>query len=167
MATPQDWTRAYALQARTDFECWNLLQTGSAPLCQRLHFLQMACEKLSKAHMIHHGTAPGLVQARHNYTTTVLPAALEEQLRVVGQASQWPALQGYARRLAQEIDFLAPSVDDNGQRPDNCEYPWEDALGVLHSPLTHSFAVGRLLVTPRSLFLLKLVSNAIDRLRQR
>jgi hypothetical protein len=50
--TPDNWGEAYATQALADFEAWNEFRknAGIAP-CQKLHFLQMACEKLCKAHL--------------------------------------------------------------------------------------------------------------------
>ncbi|MGP0063486.1 MAG: hypothetical protein ACLQGP_07810 [Isosphaeraceae bacterium] len=41
----------------------------------------------------------------------------------------------HAHYLAREIEVLAPAVKRGGQRPDNCEYPWEDDAGTLHVPL--------------------------------
>ena len=41
--------------------------------------------------------------------------------------------------------MLNPSVDRDGRRPDNCEYPWEDGAEVLHSPLDWAFAPEALL----------------------
>lgn len=43
------------------------------------------------------------------------------------------------RQLAREVDLLAPAVHDDGRRPDNCEYPWEDMSGNLHVPAEHGF----------------------------
>jgi hypothetical protein len=49
------------------------------------------------------------------------------------------------RRVAHEavvvrlVDLLAPSVDDDGRRKNNCEYPWEDDQGVLHVPAEDEF----------------------------
>jgi hypothetical protein len=51
-ATPDNWGKAFAKQALADFEAWNELQGNTAiPSCQKLHFLQMACENLCKAHL--------------------------------------------------------------------------------------------------------------------
>jgi len=59
--------------------------------------------------------------------------------------------------------MLAPAVKRGGQRPDNCEYPWEDAGGELHVPLDWSFAPANLLVAPAGRTFLKLVRESIDR----
>src|SRR5271157_4632424 len=44
------WSRAYARQAQADLEAREALLGAPAPACQHLHFLQMACEKIAKAH---------------------------------------------------------------------------------------------------------------------
>lgn len=51
----QDWRTAYFCQARSDYETLQLLEEAGAPFCQRLHYLQMATEKLAKGF----ATAPG------------------------------------------------------------------------------------------------------------
>jgi len=50
--TPDEWGKAFAKQALADFDAWNELQDNPAvPSSQKLLFLQMACEKLCKAHL--------------------------------------------------------------------------------------------------------------------
>jgi hypothetical protein len=54
----------------------------------------------------------------------------------------------HSKHLAREIELLSPAVTDDGQRPDNCEYPWEDAGAQLHVPLDWTFAPSGLLTAP-------------------
>jgi hypothetical protein len=42
------WREAFYLQARSDYDLLLLLNEQGAPLCHRLHYLQMATEKLAK-----------------------------------------------------------------------------------------------------------------------
>jgi hypothetical protein len=69
-ATPDNWGKAYAKQALADFEAWNELQgIPGTPSCQKLHFLQMSCEKLCKAHLCKQpGADPKDYQSSHGYT---------------------------------------------------------------------------------------------------
>lgn len=67
----------------------------------------------------------------------------------------------HTRHLAREIEMLAPAVRRGGQRPDNCEYPWEDDSGEIHSPLDWTFTVSSLLTAPAGRTFLKLVRAAI------
>ena len=83
--TPDNWGEAYAKQALADFNAWNELQGNSAiPSCQKLHFLQMACEKLCKAHLCKQpGANPKDFQTSHAYTAKNLGIILRQQLSLV------------------------------------------------------------------------------------
>ena len=70
MATVKEWSNAYALQAKADFMTYQALESlrseavvgWSIPICHKLQFLQMACEKLetTSLHARHRpGVAPG------------------------------------------------------------------------------------------------------------
>lgn len=68
------------------------------------------------------------------------------------------------RLLARQIELLAPAVDDNGRRPDNCEYPWEDKQGNLHVPIEYTFPNLSLLQQLSGARLLKIVEKTVDEL---
>ena len=69
-----------------------------------------------------------------------------------------------SKQLAQEIELLAPAVKRGGQRPDNCEYPWQDDQENVYVPLDWEFGPSRLLMEPAGRTFLKLVRNAIGEL---
>ena len=156
--------RAYARQAAADFARFQALQPDrAAPDCHKLQFLQMACEKLVKAHLCTEGTDPAAVQTSHAYVAGKLPLALRET--AVGLSFTGPQARTvlqHARHLVQEIELLAPAVKRGGVRPDNCEYPWEDAAGVVRVPLDWLFYPSQLLLTPTGRTILKLLRAAID-----
>ena len=137
MSAPADWAKAYARQADADFRTWEVLQAqGEVPKCHGLLFLQMACEKLCKAHLIAGGTLPEELQTSHGYIAKPLPIVIRQQIAFLRRdVKGMGGILQAARHLAGEIEVLNPAVDRNGQRPDNCEYPWENHGGVLHSPL--------------------------------
>lgn len=167
MATPAEWAQAYARQAGADFKAWDAMQgTDGFRPCHQMLFLQMACEKLCKAYLIDAGTAPpAALQASHAYIAKNLPRVLHEQI-----ITRVRSLKGMAgvlrltRQLAGEIELLNPAVDRGGQRPDNCEYPWEDNNQVIRSPLDWTFAPSRLLLDPKARTILKLIGSAITKL---
>lgn len=66
------------------------------------------------------------------------------------------------KHLAREIELLSPSVDQNGQRNDNCEYPWESNNSIF-SPLDHSFSPSHLLTAKAGRTFIKLLGSAIER----
>jgi len=165
MATPAQWAGGYARQAHADFQTWQAMETDeTAQACHRMLFLQMACEKLCKARLIEGGTPPESLQTSHGYIANPLRLIIRAQLEFMGENLRARAgLLNFTRHLAQEIEVLNPAVDRNGQRPDNCEYPWEDARTVLHSPLDWSFAPLRLLRDRFGPTFVKVLRAAINR----
>lgn len=165
MAKPAEWARDYARQAQADFRTWQLLEeSDDVPSCHRMLFLQMACEKLCKARLIHAGTPPTALQTSHGYVANPLPVVIRAQLEFMGQNLRSRAgLLNFTRHLASEIEVTNPAVDRNGQRPDNCEYPWEDAGLALHSPLDWNFSPLYLLRDRFGPSFVKLLLLALDR----
>jgi hypothetical protein len=166
MATSVQWAQGYARQADADFQMFQSMESaGSVADCHKLMFLQMACEKLVKAHLCGQGQDPASLQASHAFIQAHLPVVLRQQSLFVnftgGKARE---AMKHTRHMAQEIDVLAPAVKRGGIRPDNCEYPWEDAVGRLHIPLDWTFYPSRLLVLPAGRTVLKLIRGAITRL---
>lgn len=164
MSTPKQWAQAYARQAQADLRTWHLLQLEpTVPSCHRLLFLQMACEKLSKAHLCMSGSQAASLQSSHAYSAKCLPKIIGTALFGSGlNARQVRNIVVHAKHIAQEIEYLAPAVKRGGQRLDNCEYPWEDHGGQLHVPLDWTFESARLLVRPAGRTFLKLVHDAVQ-----
>src|SRR5204863_3080623 len=102
MSTPADWVEGYARQAAADFRAWDSLQEDSRfPVCHWLMFLQMACEKLCKAHLIRTGSDPRVVQTSHAYVTGPLPELLRSEIarqRRKPKQAKW--VLEHARHLA-------------------------------------------------------------------
>lgn len=165
-ANPGNWGRAFAKQAQADFEAWSTLQGNKAiPVCHKLHFLQMACEKLCKAHLCKQpGADPKVHQSCHAYTAKNLGIIIRQQLSLTPRPPKnHEYLQDRCNLIAREIELLHPSVDNGGKRPDNCEYPWEQG-GNLYVPATWTFPALNLLEAQGGRALLKLIYNAILRL---
>ncbi|MDB5309458.1 MAG: hypothetical protein JWO38_3660 [Gemmataceae bacterium] len=164
MATSAQWSHGYARQADADFKTFQALEPEPAvEVCHKLQFLQMACEKLVKAHLCGEGTDPSALQTSHAYVAGSLPVVLRQtavSLNLTGPQAKW--VLRHAKHLAQEVEVLAPAVKRGGTRPDNCEYPWEDAGGELHVPLDWSFHPAQLLVIPAGRTFLKLIRAAIN-----
>ncbi len=136
-------SRSYALQAQADLKARESLLVAPVPSCQHLHLLQMACEKIAKAHRCLGGADPETLMGSHGVAANVLPQIARELMRrsvfAAGLAVAQGGVDAIVRQLAREVDLLAPAVDDGGRRPDNCEYPWEDAGGTLHVPAEYDF----------------------------
>ena len=142
---------------------WDKLQDHeNIPQCHKRMFLQMACEKLTKAHLCSTGSDPKKLQKSHAYTAKNLKTIIEAQVAIAKPKNAAWVLK-HSKHLAQEIEMLAPAVKRGGQRPDNCEHPWEDERGQLHVPLDWTFTLSHLLTADAGRTFLKLVHEAISR----
>ena len=137
-ADANDWRTLYLRQARADYAVFKvLLATPNMPLCQKLHYLQMATEKLAKGLM----TAPGAGEYGHTHDALVRfmqVARTRAEVRQVCRYSNARAFSLYVESLlpvAQQIENLSPE----GIPHPNPEYPWVDGAGQLVSPLDYSF----------------------------
>ena len=136
-ATKGDWARAYAKQALSDLAAREALVRAGAEKCHRLHFLQMAAEKACKAHLAYGGND---VKKSHAYVASNLPIIARHFYAMMNnnnQITRWE-LSGI-RRLASEIETLAPACAHGDARKDNSEYPWEDPAGTICIPCEYSF----------------------------
>src|SRR5262249_38257745 len=79
MATAAEWATSYARQAAADFETFQLIQDLPVPQCHKLQSLQMACEKLVKAHLCGVGTDAVDLRTSHAYVASTLPVVLKHQ----------------------------------------------------------------------------------------
>jgi len=161
------WQVAFARQSQADFEAWQHLEAASdVAACEKLHMLQMACEKLTKAHLCSSGSDPDEIQSSHAYVAKNLPVIARHQfaIRTGKQPAKYDERLRNIKLLAQEIEYLHPNLNADGQRPDNCEYPWKDSAGVVHAPVDHTFAGLNLLQQPAGRTLLKVIEFAAERL---
>jgi len=131
-ASNQDWARAYAKQALSDLDAREKLALAGAHKCHRLHFLQMAAEKVCKAHLT-------LANGHENVRRTHAYIEKNTIARLVygNSIAQWETRE--IKRIAGEIQVLAPACDADGARPDNSEYPWQDGHGNVRTPCEYKF----------------------------
>ena len=166
MASHRDWRLAYARQARADLQGWRILaEARDLPSCEHLHLLQMACEKVCKAHLCGRGTDLADLQRSHAHIAKQLPAIAREQFALQGKQrlrdNTW--MIDAIRRLARMIELLAPAVDDGGRHPANCEYPWIGPDASVIAPAEHNFGMD-LLYEPGGRHLIKVLETAIRNL---
>ena len=101
--------------------------------CHVLHYLQMASEKICKAHLASHTESN--LRNTHACVQRVLPMIARQLLGSNAQSWQMDALRHFAR----QIELLAPAVHEDGKRRDNTEYPWVDGSGKLQTPCEYPF----------------------------
>ena len=117
---------AYAEQSRSDFTVYSVY-LQEAEECHRLHYLQMACEKIAKAYRLRDLVSFNSEDLySHAVFSKFITGFLKSKLvrrRYASQDSKRREVERYARSLAVEIEKLAPAVDRE-RTPANAEYPW-------------------------------------------
>lgn len=138
-STDEDWARGYARQALSDLDAREALCGTKVHKCHRLHFLQMAAEKVCKAYSIKTGRH-GPVWKSHVCVKEYLPLLARHFYTVIDGGKQKSQRQiASIKHFAGEIDLLAPAYSLEGLRKDNSEYPWEDGKGKICIPCEYSF----------------------------
>jgi hypothetical protein len=133
----RQWAKAYARQAISDLDVREMLAHSGTEKCHRLHFLQMAAEKMCKAHLVVVNGHDSLKKS-HAYIEGTLPL-IARQYRTISD-QKMPEWEFKAvKRFARQIQLLAPACTDNESRPDNSEYPWQDAQNAIRTPCLYSF----------------------------
>jgi len=133
------WAKSYAIQALSDLDTREMLISANAAKCHRLHYLQMATEKACKAHltmMMGHEN----VRKTHGYIVSNLPIMARNFYANINNSkeiSRWEICA--IKKIAKEIQVLAPACDDGDMREDNCEYPWDDGKGNIQIPCKYNF----------------------------
>lgn len=131
--------------------------------CHRLHYLQMACEKIAKAYRLREADT---FTENDLYSHTAFSKFILFFLKTPRLRSRYRAqdakrrqIERYARSLAIAIEKLAPAVD-RVNTPENAEYPWIEGGQVL-VPIHHQFEIARRLREPAGQDFLVLVEIAI------
>ncbi len=159
------WASAYARQAKSDLEAReHLLRNEYLPACHQLHYLQMAAEKLCKAHLSAQGQPQDVLETGHGFIAGPLPVIVRQVLARDAQKLQrdtW--VLGAIRKLSRQIELLHPQINDGGRVPTNSVYPWMGPDGTIVAPRDHRFAL-TLLHEKAGATLLKIMLAATDEL---
>lgn len=158
------WALASINQSRSDFATYQLLSgSPGVPICHLLHYLQMASEKVAKAYRFRDtDTAEDRLTTEHVASSQFIQSYLkspEIMQRYEGKDAQLREIVEVARKLAREIEKLAPAVDRETS-PANAEYPWFDD-GRVVVPCEFTYPNLTLLTEPRGRTFLRLLEMAI------
>lgn len=114
--------------------------------------------------MIAGGASPPAPQGSHAYVAKQLPIIARQFLaREAGKLPKDTWIVAAIRKLARQIEFLAPAVDDDRRSPANCEYPWPLPDDEIIAPADHTFGLS-LLHEKAGTTVLKIMHLAIDEL---
>jgi hypothetical protein len=143
----KEWAKAYAKQGKSDLDVYALLSSlpddGSAVAsCHRLHYLQMAAEKIAKAfRFMNTGETLEALLTSHAASKEFLNAYFSQDRitrRYRGHDARHLSERKAMQRIARAIEELAPAVNRE-QVPQNVEYPWSDGA-QLFIPCEHRFS---------------------------
>ncbi|WP_433926598.1 MULTISPECIES: hypothetical protein [Sorangium] len=158
------WALAYIKQGGSDFEIYRLLSSiPGVPICHLLHYLQMAGEKVAKAYRFRDtDTDEERLTTEHVAFSRFMQSYLgspEIKQRYAGKDELLRETVKVARKLAREIEKLAPAVDREIS-PANAEYPWSDD-GRVVVPCEFTYPNLTLLTEPGGRTFLRLLEMAI------
>lgn len=135
------WRDAFLKQSRSDYETLRHLSDQRVPLCHRLHYLQMASEKLAKACLCRPGGGhPGTTHHVQERMLRVLKGRPDVR-RCLGYGEDCLAYCRYIDSLlpvARAVENLAPVGGDCTTA--NPEYPWQPSPGQVICPTEYGFA---------------------------
>jgi len=167
MSDWRNWQKAFLNQARSDWNAYQRTSDPRWPSCDRLHYLQMATEKLSKALLVAGDTKPQNLMGSHAAFVTFMRAASKNRkLHEVLGLKKTPLKLHFKKLLplAHEVELLAPALARNNPNP---EYPWEDPSGKILAPVDYSFSLmDRLQESPQGLQLLKYTELFLQRFEE-
>ncbi len=154
---------AYAEQSRSDFAVYSV-HLRDVEECHRLHFLQMACEKIAKAYRLRdtESFAEDDLYSHVVFSKFILGFLKARHLREYyhSREAKRRHIERYARGLAVGVERLAPAVDRE-RTPENAEYPWVSGEAV-STPARHRYALSGELAEPAGQDFLKLLEVAIE-----
>lgn len=158
------WASAFAVQSQSDWQVYDRLTAEpQIPVCHKLHYLQMACEKIAKAYRCRDMSTnlEELLKRHVGFAKFIGSFLASPSIREAykGRDAQLREVSRLTRALAREIEKLAPAVDRAGS-PENAEYPWESGGDVI-APCRYSYPRLSLLTSAGGRTLLKLVAKAI------
>jgi hypothetical protein len=158
------WALAYIKQGGSDFAMYQRLSAmPEVAVCHTLHYLQMAGEKVAKAYRFRDtDTADERLITEHVAFSQFIESYLgspEMKQRYAGKHEKLREIVKLARKLAREIEKLAPAVDREAS-PANAEYPWLDDGRVI-TPCEFVYPSLTLLTEPGGRTFLRLLEMAI------
>jgi hypothetical protein len=132
-----DWRSAYFLQAKSDYDVFNMLIKKELPLCHQLHYLQMMTEKLSKGFLTPPGRGPyrNTHKAFVDFVRFTRGQAAFQTVCNFPNRNQYHAYIDSLLPMANSIQELAPAGVENRPNP---KYPWTQA-GTVLAPQEYNF----------------------------
>lgn len=137
------WGQAFRRQAESDYQVFKRFSATSSevPVCHRLHFLQMATEKLAKSFLI--GTSTETPKKSHFALVRFLRVVssspdIRDRFKFGNNPKQFKAYIDSLIPLAEQIEALVPVGGDIERL--NPEYPWLNGQQEVMCPADYDFS---------------------------
>jgi hypothetical protein len=131
---------AFFKQAWSDYEqLKNFERRSDVALCHKLHYLQMALEKLLKAYLSPvDGARPKKFkhQVLEEFLCVIKMSFDVQKKSTEDEFINFLRLADVTREVARKIEGLVP--EGSGTQPD-AEYPWQPGGGCVMSPLQYDY----------------------------
>ncbi len=150
-----NWRTAYLTQAKSDYAMLLKLIREEAPLCHRLHYLQMTTEKMAKGFLTNRND-PRYEKTHDAFVKFVRISKSRPEFRAASrftQARQFAKYVDSFANTAQKVEDLSPEGDDHP----NPEYPWEEN-GIILLPTEYAFG-DLALENPKMIKLLQFIDD--------
>lgn len=134
------WQEGYLRQAMGDYDIYAEMNERNDPLCHRLHYLQMASEKLAKSFLCIGNEKPSKKTHYALVRFLKITKRLPKIQRLLNYNENYLGYCAYIDSLldiAEQIEKLAPVGGDHDRM--NAEYPWKDAAGEIQVPRDYVF----------------------------
>ena len=139
------WKDGYLRQAASDYEVYRFLNrsltltANQVAICHRLHYLQMASEKLAKAFMCQGSQKPEKLTHYVFVRFLQLTKSQRNVSRLLNKNhSVYCSYINSLLDVAKRVEDLAPAGGNFGKL--NPEYPWEDVSGTVQIPADYAFS---------------------------
>lgn len=110
------------------------------PACHWIHFLQMATEKMARAHAMDPNSNEQPARTHGGFFLLIRTGLANERwqgrLGYAGQSKQYKAILKRLRPLAQQTENMAPALAEDRPNP---EYPWESPQAKVTAPADYGF----------------------------
>ncbi len=148
--TRSEWAKAFATQGASDLQVYEILtaheekKSGTVPSCHRLHYLQMATEKIAKSYLVGIGNLSPRTRSHIAVANCVkiYYRSAPVKLKFAGKNDRREKIEAIMLDVAHKIEQLNPAVDDENV-PANVEYPWSMEQNLV-VPCRHKFEIENL-----------------------
>lgn len=133
-----NWKEGFYCQAESDFKTYQILNRNKVAVCHQIHYLQMAFEKISKAHLAPSGNRRP--KPDHRVLNKFIDRIKTNSLfcKKLGYTnSQFSAIINQIRPIVDFLESVIPRADQ--EEVVSAEYPWKNIRTGVVAPCLYDF----------------------------